>query len=48
MVWGGILLSEAPSGLQIAGALIVLGGVAYVALAEARVEPDAVLTTSGS
>jgi drug/metabolite transporter (DMT)-like permease len=49
MVWGAVLLSETPSLLQILGALIVLGGVAYVALSEAQVESEAaVLETSGS
>lgn len=42
MVWGAIIFDERPSPLQIVGAAIVLGGVAFVALVRARrpeVEP---------
>lgn len=45
IVWGAIIFEERPSVLQIVGAVIVLAGVAFVALVRARrpeVEPAAV------
>jgi len=40
MVWGAIIFDERPSGLQILGAAIILGGVAVVALVRARLQPQ--------
>ncbi len=42
MVWGAITFSERPSAVQIAGALIVLGGVAFVAMVRAGRVPQPV------
>lgn len=39
IVWGALIFGERPSALQIVGALIVLGGVSYVALIRARKAP---------
>lgn len=36
LVWGAIIFDERPSALQIVGALIVLSGVAFVAMVRAR------------
>jgi len=44
LVWGALIFSERPSGLQILGALVVLAGVAFVAIARARTNPEAVTT----
>lgn len=40
MVWGAIIFDERPSGLQILGAAIILGGVAVVAWVRARLQPQ--------
>lgn len=42
MVWGAIIFSERPSTLQIVGAVLVMGGVAMVALARAGASARAV------
>lgn len=42
MVWGGIIFGERPSAIQIAGAVVVLGGVAFVAMVRARRVPQPV------
>jgi drug/metabolite transporter (DMT)-like permease len=39
VVWGAMIFDERPSLLQIVGAVIVLGGVTFVALVRARREP---------
>jgi drug/metabolite transporter (DMT)-like permease len=39
MVWGAIIFGEQPSAIQLAGALLVLGGVGFVALASAMKAP---------
>jgi drug/metabolite transporter (DMT)-like permease len=41
MFWGALIFGERPSVLQIAGALVVLAGVAYIAL-DRRHSPEAV------
>lgn len=46
LVWGALIFSERPSGVQILGALVVLAGVAFVAIARARATPEAVTTRS--
>lgn len=40
MIWGALLFEERPSAIQMVGALIVLGGVAFVASAGGRASPD--------
>jgi drug/metabolite transporter (DMT)-like permease len=40
MLWGAIIFDERPSTMQIVGAVIVLGGVAFVAFIRARKVPD--------
>lgn len=40
LVWGVLIFSERPSRVQILGALVVLAGVAFVAIARARVIPS--------
>lgn len=42
MVWGAIIFGESPSTMQIAGAVIVLTGVAFVAMVRARRMPQPV------
>lgn len=42
MVWGAIIFGENPSTMQIAGAVIVLAGVAFVAMVRARGMPQPV------
>lgn len=42
MVWGAIIFGESPSTMQIAGAVIVLAGVAFVAMVRARRMPQPV------
>jgi drug/metabolite transporter (DMT)-like permease len=42
LVWGALIFSERPSRVQILGALVVLAGVAFVAIARARATPEAV------
>ncbi|HUG31709.1 MAG TPA: DMT family transporter [Acidimicrobiia bacterium] len=42
MVWGAIIFGESPSAIQIAGAMIVLAGVAFVAMMRARRMPQPV------
>jgi drug/metabolite transporter (DMT)-like permease len=45
LLWGALIFTERPSGLQIAGAALVLSGVAAVAVARARLgDPVAVVT----
>jgi drug/metabolite transporter (DMT)-like permease len=39
IVWGALIFGERPSTLQIIGAIVVLGGVGFVALVRARGEP---------
>jgi drug/metabolite transporter (DMT)-like permease len=39
MVWGAIIFGERPSGLQILGAAIILGGVTVVAWVRAHLQP---------
>lgn len=39
MVWGAIIFDERPSGLQIIGAIIIMGGVTVVAWVRARLAP---------
>lgn len=39
MVWGAMIFSERPSTLQLWGAVIVLAGVAFVAVAQTRSQP---------
>jgi drug/metabolite transporter (DMT)-like permease len=46
MVWGALIFDERPSTLQIVGAIIVLAGVAFVALVRAR-SPRYVATPPG-
>lgn len=36
MVWGALIFSERPSAIQVAGAVLILTGVAWVAVARAR------------
>ena len=40
MVWGAIIFDERPSALQIAGAVVVLSGVTFVALVRSRKETE--------
>lgn len=40
MVWGALIFAERPSTLQILGAIVVLAGVAFVAVARAWREPE--------
>lgn len=42
IVWGAIIFGESPSAIQIAGAVIVLAGVAFVAVMRARRMPQPV------
>ncbi len=39
LLWGALIFDERPSALQIVGAVIVLSGVAFVALVRARRAP---------
>lgn len=39
MVWGAMIFAERPSTLQMVGAIIVLAGVAFVAVTQARSQP---------
>lgn len=39
MLWGALIFGESPSGLQMIGAAIVLGGVGFVALTRGRRDP---------
>jgi drug/metabolite transporter (DMT)-like permease len=41
MMWGALIFDERPSALQIAGAVIVLAGVAFVAVIRATRPPQA-------
>lgn len=41
MLWGALIFAERPSGLQMLGAAVVLGGVAYVAITQSRTAPVA-------
>lgn len=44
MIWGALIFSESPSGLQMVGAAVVLGGVGFVAFTRGRQPP--VVTTA--
>lgn len=43
LLWGALIFDERPSPLQIAGAVIVLGGVAFVAVVRAWREPEPIV-----
>lgn len=45
MVWGALIFGERPSGLQIFGAVVVLAGVAFVAMVRARRETEPTAST---
>ncbi len=39
MIWGAVIFSESPSTIQMVGAVIVLGGVGFVAMTRSRSVP---------
>ncbi|MGA7229255.1 MAG: DMT family transporter, partial [Acidimicrobiia bacterium] len=44
MIWGALIFGERPSIIQLVGALLVLGGVGFVAASRARHAPQPATT----